>query len=90
MEYDIALLKVEPTKNLTPEQVEERVSGNKEVTATVSTADAIKINPDAEPSTDIEPATASGEPIIADGVNVLLKQYGREVWILFCKRQIQA
>jgi FKBP-type peptidyl-prolyl cis-trans isomerase len=75
MEYDIALLKVEPTKNLTPEQVEERVQGNKEVSATVSTADAIKINPDGAPSTDNEPATAAGEPVIADGVNVLLKQY---------------
>jgi FKBP-type peptidyl-prolyl cis-trans isomerase FkpA len=77
MEYDVALLKVESTDNLTPEEIQAKLKNQKEVSATLSTAkDAIQVGDGQEaPATDNEPATAAGEPIIADGVNVLLKQY---------------
>lgn len=78
MEYDIALLKVESTDNLTPEEIQAKLKNQKEVSATLSTSqDAIQIgdNQGADTPSDNEPATAAGEPIYADGVNVLLKQY---------------
>ncbi|MCB0663286.1 MAG: FKBP-type peptidyl-prolyl cis-trans isomerase [Saprospiraceae bacterium] len=78
MEYDVALLKVEKTDDLTPEQVQAKMKDQKEVSATLSTAkDAIQIGEgeNTAPPSDNEPASAAGEPLIADGVNVLLKQY---------------